>query len=138
MAEPTEIQDTSAVSNFLKFGDRSSAYPWFQEPHVPAISFQTAAELLVWALSESIVPYGPVQVRDFLADAIVLDGLPDAVNPYAAVVRRRIDEGRDKNVEDAWTGAAAVAAGLPIVTYDKAGFLEFVPLGLDLRLLHDS
>ena len=56
MAEPTEIHDTSAVSNFLKFGDRSSAYPWFQKPHVPAISFQTAAELLVWALSKSIAP----------------------------------------------------------------------------------
>lgn len=138
MAAPTELQDTSSVSNFLKFGDRSSAYPWFQEPHVPAISFQTAAELLVWALSESIVPYGPVQVRAFLADAVILDGLPDAVNPYAMVVRRRTDEGRAKNVEDAWTGATAIATGLPIVTCDKTGFLEFLPLGLQLRLLHDS
>lgn len=138
MAAPTELQDTSSVSNFLKLGDRSSAYPWFQEPHVPAISFQTAAELLVWALSESIVPYGPVQVRAFLADAVILDGLPGAVNPYALVVRRRTDEGRAKNVEDAWTGATAIATGLPIVTYDKTGFLEFLPLGLQLRLLHDS
>ena len=73
-----------------------------------------------------------------MADAIILDGLPDAVNPYAAVVRRRTDEGRAKNIEDAWTGATAIATGLPIVTYDKTGFLEFVPLGLDLRLLHDS
>ena len=135
MPQPTVLHDTSSVSEFFKHGLHSAASPWFQPPHVPAISFQTAAELLVWSLSKTIVPHGPAQIRQFLADAVVLAPTPAVRRTYAEIMRRRIDLRRPENVKDAWIGATALANRLPLVTYDRTGFLDIRLLGLELLVL---
>lgn len=135
MAQPTVLHDTSSVSEFFKQGLHCSAYPWFHPPHVPAISFQTAGELLVWSLSKTIVPHGPAQIRQFLADVIILDPTPAVMRIYAQIMRRRVDLHQPENVKDAWIGATALGNRLPLVTYDRTGFLDIGLLGLDLHVM---
>lgn len=135
MAQPTVLHDTSSVSEFFKQGLHCSAYPWFRPPHVPAISFQTAGELLVWSLSKTIVPHGPAQIRQFLADVIILDPAPAVMRIYAQIMRRRVDLHQPENVKDAWIGATALGNRLPLVTHDRTGFLDIGLLGLDLHVM---
>ena len=132
---PTELHDTSSVSRLLRGHGASQAVPYFVPPHVPAISFQTVGELLVWTSSPTIVPWGPPQVRRFLTTAIVLPGTAEVAEIYAEIIRRWKAVGRRERIEDAWIGATALAHGLPLITYDRRDFLSMVDLGLDLRIL---
>ncbi len=135
MAVPTELHDTSAVSCLLLQRTDREVKPYFAVPHVPAVSFQTVGELLVWAKSPTIVPSGPDQIRQFIESTIVLEGTAEVADIYSEIVRRWKAEGRRLRIEDAWIGATALAHGLPLITYDQRDFLSMVDLGLDLRIL---
>ena len=54
---------------------------------------------------------------------------------YAEIMRRRVDLRQPENVKDAWIGATALGNRLPLVTYDRTGFLDIRLLGLDLHIL---
>ena len=135
MAVPTELHDTSAVSCLLLQRTDREVKPYFAATHVPAVSFQTVGELLIWAKSPTIVPSGPSQIRQFIESTIVLDGTAEVADIYSEIVRRWKAEGRRLRIEDAWIGATALAHGLLLVTYDQRDFLSMVDLGLDLRIL---
>ena len=135
MAVPTELHDTSAVSCLLLQRTDREVKPYFAVPHVPAVSFQTVGELLIWAKSPTIVPSGPSQIRQFIESTIVLEGTAEVADIYSEIVRRWKAEGRRLRIEDAWIGATALAHGLPLITYDQRNFLSMVDLGLDLRIL---
>lgn len=135
MAVPTELHDTSAVSCLLLQRTDREVKPYFAVPHVPAVSFQTVGELLIWAKSPTIVPSGPSQIRQFIESTIVLEGTAEVADIYSEIVRRWKAEGRRLRIEDAWIGATALAHGLPLITYDQRDFLSMVDLGLDLRIL---
>lgn len=134
-AMPTELHDTSAVSCLLLQRTDREVKPYFAVPHVPAVSFQTVGELLVWAKSPTIVPSGPSQIRQFIESTIVLEGTSEIAEIHAEIIRRWKAEGRRERIEDAWIGATALAHGLPLITYDQRDFLSLVDLGLDLRIL---
>ena len=135
MAVPTELHDTSAVSCLLLQRTDREVKPYFAVPHVPAVSFQTVGELLIWAKSPTIVPSGPSQIRQFIESTIVLEGTAEVADIYSEIVRRWKAEGRRLRIEDAWIGATALAHGLPLITYDRRDFISMVDLGLDLRIL---
>lgn len=80
-------------------------------------------------------PHGPAQIRQFLADVIILDPAPAVMRIYAQIMRRRVDLHQPENVKDAWIGATDLGNRLPLVTYDRTGFLDIGLLGLDLHVM---
>lgn len=137
-AAPTVLHDTSSVSDYLEHADRSTAAKFFRDPHLPAISFQTEAELLMWALKPETPEGLRDGIREFLASATVLQSNSAVNRLFAEIMVARMlahpkKTWRDLDVGDAWIGATAVARGLPLITYDRRGFND-VP-GLDCRIL---
>ena len=107
-------------------------------PHVPAISFQTEAELLLGLRSQQFLD----EQRDFLIellDSIVVLGSNSATSRHFAdaVLGWRaahpLRQWRNLLVPDAWIAATALAYGLPLATFDRNDFLEIA--GLELILL---
>ena len=72
MAAPTVLHDTSSISEYIENGHAVSAAEYLRSPHVPAISFQTEAELTLWALKPSSSQHIRDGIRDFLATATIL------------------------------------------------------------------
>ena len=137
-AAPTVLHDTSSVSNYLEHEERSTAAKFFRAPHQPAISFQTEAELLMWAMKPETPEGLRDAIRGFLASAMVLQSNSAVNRLFAEIMVARMlaypkKTWRDLDVGDAWIGATAVARGLPLITYDRRGFND-VP-GLDCRIL---
>lgn len=130
---PNILLDTSAVSDALRDEDRSDVLPYLNLPHQPAISFQSESELLVWAQSPTISASRASQIREFLRTATVIYADRETVAHHARIIRRRKNEDRKEQVEDAWIAATALARDLPLVTLDKKGFSDIG--GLDLILL---
>lgn len=132
------LHDTSSVSNYLEHEERSTAAKFFRAPHQPAISFQTEAELLMWAMKPETPEGLRDAIRGFLASAMVLQSNSAVNGLFAQIMVARMlaypkKTWRDLDVGDAWIGATAVARGLPLITYDRRGFND-VP-GLDCRIL---
>lgn len=130
---PTLVLDTSSVSNSFRAHARGVISPYLEQPNVPAISFQTEAELLSWERSRTLSPARRAQIRDFLQTARIIYATHAAAVHCATIVRRRLDAGRSENLADAWIAATALANSLPLVTFDKTGFSD-IP-GLDLAIL---
>ena len=135
---PTVLHDTSSVSDYLEFADRSTAARFFQSPHRPAISFQTEAELLMWAFKPDTPAGLNRAIHQFLASATILQSNSEINRLFAEIMVARMlaypDRAwRDLDVGDAWIGATAVVHGLLLITYDRRGFND-VP-GLDSRVL---
>ena len=137
-AVPTVLHDTSSISEYVHNPARSPARAYMLAPHVPAISFQTEAELLIGLHSQQFT----AKERDLLAellDSIIVLGSNSATSRYFAEVvlgwreAYPLRQWRSLLVPDAWIAATALAYGLPLVTFDRRDFLEIV--GLDLIIL---
>ena len=130
---PTIVVDTSAASNSLKSETVAEMRPYLSGDHRPVHSFQTKQELITWSGSPWMSDEESEQVRAYIRRGVFIDSSDEIVRACAEIVRRRLDLGRRKNTEDAWTCAVAVVLGVPVVTYDRTGFLN-VP-GLEVILL---
>lgn len=130
---PTLLLDTSSVSNSFRARAQSAILPYLGPPNLPAISFQTEAELLSWERSRTLSAPRRAEIRDFLDSARILYADHAATARCAEIIRRRIDAGKSKNLADAWIAATALAAALPLITFDRSGFTD-IP-GLDLIIL---
>ena len=137
-AAPTVLLDTSSISRYVREPDESAAAPYMRVPHVPAISFQTEAELLLGLHSQQFA----AEERDFLIDlldSIIVLGSNSATSRHFAdaVLGWReahpLRQWRNLLVPDAWIAATALAYGLPLATFDQNDFLEIA--GLELILL---
>ncbi len=138
MAAPTVLHDTSSISEYIENGHAVSAAEYLRSPHVPAISFQTEAELTLWALKPDSPQHIRDDIRDFLETATILQSDSQINRLFAEIMHARMlaypNRGwRDLDVGDAWIGATAVVHGLLLITYDQRGFND-VP-GLDSRIL---
>lgn len=138
MAAPTVLHDTSSISEYIENGHAVSAAEYLRSPHVPAISFQTKAELTLWALKPSSSQHIRDGIHDFLATATILQSDSRINRLFAEIMHARMlaypNRGwRDLDVGDAWIGATAAVHGLLLITYDQRGFND-VP-GLDSRVL---
>ena len=137
-AAPTVLHDTSSISRYVRDPIKSAAAPYMRAPHVPAISFQTEAELLLGLRSQQFLD----EQHDFLIellDSIVVLGSNSATSRHFAdaVLGWRaahpLRQWRNLLVPDAWIAATALAYGLPLATFDRNDFLEIA--GLELILL---
>ena len=107
--------------------------PYLSGQHRPVHSFQTEQELITWGASAGMSAENSAQVRRYLERAVIIDSDREIDRICAEIIRARIDRGEERKTEDAWTCAVAVVLGVPVVTYDKTGFLN-VP-GLEVILL---
>ena len=126
------LLDTNVVSNSLKPRIRHIVLPYLGARGSSAISFQTEGELGVWASSPTIPTAWSAQIRDFIRDVPVLYADTAIVERYVEIVRRRRNARRPENVKDAWIAAAALAHGLPLITFDRRGFNDIPDLDLIL------
>ena len=130
---PTVVIDTSAASNSMKRGTARQVRPYLSRPHLPVHSFQTEQELITWSASSRMPADLAAQAREYIRRAVFVDSDREIDRVCAEIVRGRLDRGEDKNTEDAWTCAVAVALGVPVLTYDRTGFSD-VP-GLETIVL---
>ena len=130
---PTLVVDTSAASNSLKDRTKAQVRPYLTGAHRPVHSFQTEQELITWSESARMPEEDVAQVRAYLDRAVIIDSDREIDRICAEIVRGRLDRGEERNTEDAWTCAVAVALGVPVLTYDRSGFSD-VP-GLEAIVL---
>ena len=136
--EPTALHDTSSISNYIRDAEFSESARLFLRPHVPAISFQTEAELIMWEQSNEIAADDLRRLREFLSSAFVLQSTAAVNRRFAEILfaRRAAHperRWRNRHIRDVWIAATALAYGLPLVTFDRRDFLEIA--GLDLIIL---
>ena len=134
-AAPTVLHDTSSISDYIRDPMASAASGYMRAPHVPAISFQTEGELLLWDRSSRIAPEERDRLRGFLASALVLQSNAAANAHFADIVigwRTAHPQRTWRNllIPDAWIAATALAYGLPLLTFDRRDFLEIDGLRL--------
>ena len=137
-ASPTVLLDTSSVSDYARRPENSPAAEYFTAPHLPAISFQTEAELFLGLRSPQFTLRQRERVRAILDSIIVLGSNSAASRHFAEVVHSwrevyPLRQWRNLLVPDAWIAATALAYGLPLATFDRTDFLEIA--GLDLIIL---
>ena len=125
---PTLVVDTSAASNSLKPRTAADVAPYLSGSHRPVHSFQTEQELITWAESSRMPADRAMQVRLYIERAVIVDSDREIDRICAEIVRGRLDRGEERNTEDAWTCAVAVALGVPVLTYDRAGFSDVAGL----------
>lgn len=130
---PTLLLDTSSVSNSFRARAQSAILPYLDPPNLPAISFQTEAELLTWERSRTLSAPRRAEIRGFLDSARIIYANHAVAARCAEIIRRRLDAGKSRNLADAWIAATALAAALPLITFDKSGFTDV--RGLDLIVL---
>ena len=130
---PTIVLDTSAASNSMKPGTDEQVAPYLSSPHRPVHSFQTEQELITWSRSRYLASEFATEVRRYVERAVIIDSDREIDRICAEIVRGRLDRGEERNTEDAWTCAVAVALGVPVLTYDRSGFSD-VP-GLEAIVL---
>ena len=130
---PTIVVDTSAALNSLKKATEEDVRPFLTGAHRPVHSFQTEQELITWSSSRYMAAERVAAARDYVARAVIIDSDREIDRICAEIVRGRLDRGEERNTEDAWTCAVAVALGVPVLTYDQSGFSD-VP-GLETIVL---
>ena len=122
--EPTVVIDTSAASNSMKLETADAVEPFLTGAHRPVHSFQTEQELITWGASAGVSAENAAQVGEYLEQAVIIDSDREIDRVCAEIVRGRLNQGEEKNTEDAWTCAVAVVLGVPVVTYDGTGFSD--------------
>ena len=132
---PTALHDTSSISNFIRDAEFSTSARLFLSPHVPAISFQTEAELLMWEQAPDIADDDLRRLHEFLASALVLQSNAATNRHFAEILLARRARHpdrpwRDRKIRDAWIAATALGYGLPLITFDRRDFLEIGGLRL--------
>lgn len=137
-ASPTVLLDTSSISSYARRPESSPAAEYFAAPHLPAISFQTEAELLLGLRSPRFTLRQRERVRAILDSIIVLGSNSATSRHFADAVlgwreAHPLRQWRNLLVPDAWIAATALAYGLPLATFDRNDFLEIA--GLELILL---
>ena len=132
---PTALHDTSSVSNFIRDSEFSASARFFRSPHVPAISFQTEAELLMWERAPDIADDDLRRLREFLSSALVLHSNMAVDRHFAGILLARRARHpdrpwRDRRIRDVWIAATALGYGLPLITFDRRDFLKIDGLWL--------
>ncbi len=91
--------------------------------HPLAISFQTLAELFLWAEQNNWGAEPRLQLEQVIAQFRVLREDLQVIRVWADVMGRTRAAGRRLEGDDAWVLATAVRFDLPLVTHD-ADFLD--------------
>src|SRR5688572_3909722 len=87
--------------------------------HELAISFQTAAEMLRWAIQNNWGAVRRAQLESLIASFALLLPAAPMMKAWAEVMTAAEEAGRRLEPDDAWIAAAAIRHNLTLVTHDS-------------------
>ncbi len=116
------VVDTDVASFLLKNDTRAASYVPRLSGHMLTISFQTLAEMELWALAAGWDARRRQQLARYLRRYIVLDSSPALCRRWAEVLDDARRRGRPIATADAWIAATALLLGVPLVTHNRDDF----------------
>jgi predicted nucleic acid-binding protein len=116
------VVDTDVASFLFKKDTRATLYVPHLSGHMLTISFQTLAELELWALSAGWGVRRKQQLEQYLRRYIVQDSSPALGRRWAEVVDGARRRGRPVAAADAWVAATALLLNVPLVTNNESHF----------------
>jgi tRNA(fMet)-specific endonuclease VapC len=116
------VVDTDVASFLFKHDTRAALYVPHLSGHMLTISFQTLAELNLWALSANWGAERRRRLARYLRRYVVQDSSPALCRRWAEVADGGRRRGRPVGNADAWVAATALLLDLPLVTNNAAHF----------------
>jgi predicted nucleic acid-binding protein len=120
--------DTDVFSFLLKRDSRSAPYEKRLINSQVCLSFQTVAELRLWALVRHWAESRRLSREVALGRCLVLPFDVATKRLWAEITAQRRRAGRPIACGDAWVAAGALRHGLPLLTYNAADFGEISDL----------
>ncbi len=114
--------DTDVASFLFKKDTRATLYAPHLSGHMLTISFQTLAELELWALSAGWGARRKQQLEHYLRRYLVQDSSPALCRRWAEVLDDARRRGRPVATADAWVAATALFLDVPLVTNNESHF----------------
>jgi tRNA(fMet)-specific endonuclease VapC len=114
------LLDTNIVSFLIKSHPLAAAYRPHISGHILAVSFQTVAELLEWALHANWGPGKKSRLTKTISGFLVYDSNDVICRHWSEVrnARRR----RPIDCADAWIAATALAYDFELITHNPTDF----------------
>lgn len=128
------VVDTDVVSFIFKDDTRSALYAPHLSGHMLTISFQTLAELELWALAGGWGERRKQQLARHLRRYLMEHSSPALSRRWAETTDSARRSGRPITAADAWIAATALLLDVPLITHNGAHFT-----GIDgLRIISES
>jgi tRNA(fMet)-specific endonuclease VapC len=116
------VIDTDITSFLFKKDTRAALYIPHLSGHMLTISFQTLAELELWALSAGWGARRKQQLVHYLRRYIVQDSSSALCRRWAEVIDDARRRGGPVATADAWVAATALFLDVPLVTNNESHF----------------
>ena len=116
------VVDTDVASFLFKKDTRAALYARHLSGHMLVISFQTLAEMELWALSAGWGARRKQQLEHYLRRYLVQDSSPALCRRWAEVLDDARRRGRPVATADAWVAATAIFLNVPLVTNNESHF----------------
>jgi predicted nucleic acid-binding protein len=116
------VVDTDVASYLFKRDTRAALYSPHLAGHMLTISFQTLAELELWALTAGWGVRRKQQLEHHLRRYLVQDSSPAICRWWADVQDDARRRGRPVATADAWVAATALFLDVPLVTNNESHF----------------
>lgn len=116
------VVDTDVASFLFKNDTRAALYIPHLSGHMLTLSFQTLAEMDLWALSAGWGLERRRRLERYLRRYIVEDSSPALCRRWAEVIDGARRRGRPIAAADAWVAATALLLDVPLVTNNESHF----------------
>lgn len=122
------VVDTDVVSFIFKNDTRAALYVPHLLGHMLTISFQTLAELELWALAANWGARRRQQLARHLRRYIVEHSSPALCRRWAEVLDDARRGGTPIATADAWNAATALLLDVPLVTHNRSHYSNIARL----------
>lgn len=122
------VVDTDVVSFIFKNDTRAALYIPHLNGHMLTISFQTLAELELWALAANWGAHRKQQLAKHLRRYVVENSSLALCRRWAEVLDNARRVGTPVATADAWNAATALLLGMPLVTHNRSHYSNIARL----------
>jgi tRNA(fMet)-specific endonuclease VapC len=121
---PACLLDTDVLSFFAKGDTRAALYAPALAGQQLCVSFQTVAELQLWALVRRWGHARRAALDTLLARFVVLRSDAERARHWAEITAHRRRLGRPIECGDAWIAASALRYAIPLLSHNAAHYGE--------------
>ncbi len=118
------VVDTDVVSFLFKGDSRASAYRQHLEGYTLALSFMPVAELYQWAYQRAWGETAVLRLEERMRTYVIIPYDAALCRWWAQVSVTRRQAGRPISVQDGRVAATALHCNCPLVTHNRADFLD--------------